>query len=263
MFLLPMSLMLVGGVAAALTQPENSEGGWAVAGVTVLLLLVFYPLIWRIRLRLSPEGVLTAAPWVRLETAWDNIERFYQCGKHAGFVTRRPLAGKGPRRLVASMQSLNPYDAEEIAWLHAHRYIPLRGFEHAVKSGAVEEAVQAWARKAVAPALPEPAPDSVPVWVWLLIAAIIGLAVGLSFLPEPIEGRITSILQFIALLAATVSTFARALLRWRAQSRTLGVMLFLLSLLLALLTFAALGWIVQAWEQQPDAPPASGEGASA
>lgn len=245
-----MAFMLGMGIWAAVAIPENREGGWAVVGLIIVLVLIFYPLIWRIRLRLSPEGVLATAPLCRLETTWDNVERFYQCGPRAGLVTRLPLEGKGPGRLLNSMNSVKPYDAQEVSWMSEFRYIPLRGFEHAVKSGAVEQAVQMWSQKAMAPALPEPAPEPVPVWIWLIIAGLIGLGILVSYLPDHIEARTTSILQFVALLAATVSTFCRSILLWRRQSRTLSVMLFVLSLLFALLAFAALGWIVQAWEQR-------------
>jgi hypothetical protein len=248
MVLAPLGLLLAAGIAAAIAEP-NKEAGRVIAGLAVALTAIFYfPFVWRIRLRLGPSGIRASAPLCVLEATWDNVEHFYRCGTHAGIVTRRPLTGKGPERLRKSLLSLNPYDAQENEWLQENRYIPLRGFEHAVKNGAVERAVAAWAQSAAAEPVPPPPAERVPVKVWIIVGlCIVGGILSVTVLPANIERRVSSIVLFAALLAGTVSAFAHGLILWRLRARVMGGMEILLSAILALLTLAALVGIVEAF----------------
>jgi hypothetical protein len=236
----PMLFLFAAGVLILATGGSGELGGVFIGLAVVLTLLIYLPFVFRIRLHLTPQGVCARAPLCHLETPWSNIERLYRCGKQAGFVTREPLTGKGPARLADTRDSYTYCDPSEAEWIRLHRYIPLRGFEHAVKSGAVERAVAAWGAGVPVEESPPPAPVRIPLKLWLLIAALILLGFALTLLPESASGPVLRILQVIGLTAGAVGTGAHGVHLWRQRSRLLSVMQFILSAVLGLLAIAAL-----------------------
>lgn len=245
--LVPMALLFIGGIASLVGDPGNAAGGILTGLAVVLTLILYIPFVYRIRLRLGPAGVRASAPLCVLETTWDNVERLYLRGTHAGIVTRQALSGKGPERLRKSLLSINPYDEQENEWLSQDRYIPLRGFEHAVKSGAVERAVTAWAERAVTAPEPAPPPQRVPLKAWIIIGLCIAAALIVVSMGGVVEKRVSSIVLFAGLLAGTVGAFCHGLLLWRHKARFTGGMELLLSLILAVLAFAAVGGMIEAF----------------
>ena len=98
--------------------------------------------------------------------------------------------------------------------------------------------------------LPAPPPQRVPLKAWVIIGLCIAVSVVLISLPKVIETRVSSVIQFIALLAGAVGAFCHGMLLWRHKVRVTGALELVLSLILAVLAFAAVGWMIEAFQQR-------------
>lgn len=247
-----MGSFVLGGIFIGLvSDAENSVAGWFIAGFMLFLTAIFYlPFIWSMRVKLSAEGVLVRAAGCKVSTTWDNLEQFYRAhGPHFGLVTRAPMSGRGVEklRLYRNLTYAGEprYDEAERQWFFEGRYLPLRGFDHIVRSGVIQREIAR--HRPGLPGLeaeppPVPATEKGPVkyWVWVLIAVCILAGIFTTQLPPEIERRIDRIIGFILCAAGSLRVAISSISCWRGGLRLLGSLYAILAVMLALLSIAAL-----------------------
>lgn len=241
-----LSFLLIGIFA-----DEKGRGAlFFLAGVMIVFTLALYvPFVYHMRVILDPGGVIVRATGCKVSAAWEGVERFYRAhGPHYGLVAREPMSGKGVEKLrryrFLTVARQLRYDEAELQWLEEGRYLPLQGFDHAVKSGALQRAIARFSPSL--PGLDESPSGSPPErlklkpWFWILLAVLIAAGVYMSTMPPEIRRVSDRIVGIIACGAGSARFAISAITLWSVKLRILSVLSGLLAVILALLALALL-----------------------
>ncbi|MEO8135667.1 MAG: hypothetical protein ABI831_17025 [Betaproteobacteria bacterium] len=249
------TFVLVGILIALFDDTARGAGAFVAVFMLFLTAVLYLPLIWYQRVKLTDNGIMVRALGCTVATGWDNLEQFIlRPGGSAGIVTRKPMTGSGVERLRRyrnlGYNGIPRHDEDERQWLLEGRYLPLQGFNHAVKNGALQREIAQFS-----PALPglhaDPAARPVdrsrkalPWWFWVVIALLVGGSVAAGLLmPPAMQQRVGAVLGLLMCVLGSLRVAISAISCWRGQLRLFAMLYALLAVLLALLALAALNGI--------------------
>lgn len=246
--------LLIGGLLAG-------EPGLLVAGVLVSAIML--PLmLWvdlAAKLILTAEGIETRQVGARLQSSWANVAGLRLVPGSEGFVLREPMSGSGPQRFASAshvrIRGAALYDDVRLQLISELRFIPIEAFAYWLKQGDLREAI---AR--VAPDLesrtdpsggpvpgtqgPERTSKSRTLLVIVLVSVMVGLSIGLNFVPPDTRRVALKVLMVpVGLAFAVIATrnVVAAVRLFRAGRWGGGVLWISLALVQVVIVLAILG----------------------
>jgi len=246
--------LLIGGLV-------TGEPGLLVAGVLVSAIML--PLmLWvdlAAKLILTAEGIETRQVGARLQSSWANVAGLRLVPGSEGFVLREPMSGSGPQRFASAshvrIRGAALYDDVRLQLISELRFIPIEAFAYWLKQGDLREAI---AR--VAPDLesrtdpsggpvpgtqgPERPSKSRTLLVIVLVSVIIGLSIGLNFVPPDTRRVALNVMMVpVGLAFAVIATrnVVAAVRLFRAGRVGGGVLWISLALVQVVIVLAILG----------------------
>ena len=245
----------IGCIALGLFADASVDRAALIAGGAVWLavLLGITWLVRRARLEISDEGICLRQTGYRLEAKWSDVTELIVERGREGFVTRRPVGGKGAERLAAaaSVSGYSQFDEAQRALLDAHRLIPIEAFAWHLRKGMLGRDIRRCApHLASAVTMATSKPITVPTTAAqrrrnALAAGLIllGLAIGFALieLGEHAQawffGGAYAVLDPLLALSAGYSAFAL----FRRRSWLFGTLTGLLALVM-------IGWTLRDWQ---------------
>lgn len=192
--------LLVGGMVTG--EPGLLVGGVLVSAVMLPLLLW---VDFAAKLIVSADGIETRQVGARLQSSWANVAGLRLVPGSEGFVLREPMSGSGPQRFAGAsqvrFQGAALYDDVRLQLISERRFIPIEAFAYWWTRGDLRAAIARAAPDLEARTDPSGGPvpgTSGPegmsksrIWLLVLfIAVLIGIGVGINFLP-PDARRVT------------------------------------------------------------------------
>ena len=246
--------LLIGGLA-------TGEPGLLVAGVLVTAIML--PLmLWvdlAAKLILTAEGIETRQVGARLQSSWANVAGLRLVPGSEGFVLREPMSGSGPQRFASAshvrIRGAALYDDVRLQLISELRFIPIEAFAYWLKQGDLREAIARMAPDLESRTDPSGGPvpgtqgpdrpsKSRTLLVIVLISVIIGLSVGLAFLPpetQRIAYRVLLVPAGLAFAVIATRNFVSAIHLFGARRWGSGVLWISLALVQAAIVLAILG----------------------
>jgi len=249
--------LLIGGIV-------TGEQGLLFAGFLVSAIML--PLMMWVdlsaKLIVSAEGIETRQVGARLQSSWANVAGLRLVPGSEGFVLRAPMSGRGAQRFAGAahvrIRGAALYDESRLQLIDELRFIPIEAFAYWLKRGDLREIL---AR--VAPDLAtrtDPAGGPVPgtqgpdrpsksriVLVVVLIGLLIGVSVGLNFLPPDTQRvALKALLVPVGLAFAGngARNFVAAIRLWRARRWGGGTLWLCLALVQACIVLGILGEVL-------------------
>ena len=267
-----MAVLFALGGLSIIAWDHGGLAGW-------MLLLIGLPLgllTWFLRqstaLTISSQGIRLSG-FGSMETSWSDVEKLYLVGTQAGIVTRTAMSGKLSDRFARERYwapyNIPVYDEAARQWLEEHRYIPLRGFEHALKSGRLQAEIRRYR--------PEVAMSHAPAQIersllqrkshWGLAGSLAVLVPALALLVLHKGQWLALYFNFLfgvcALFGALLAGYT-AKTRWSRHSRFTAFLLALLTLTQVLVALAFFsGEFTVASSKKPRPGPTSPKSSSA
>ena len=159
-FLLP--LLGLGGWMLFSSEAGDRSSGVIILPLVVPLLAGWQWLMTYTRLTLSADGVTLRLPGMALQAPWSAITRVDATRGKEGFVTSKPMHGRGARWLAAlsgvDVHGSSPYDEDQQAKVEARRFIPIEAFAWNLRRGTLAADIARFApklKKDVAAFLPD------------------------------------------------------------------------------------------------------------
>jgi hypothetical protein len=246
--------LLIGGLV-------TGEPGLLVAGVLVSAIMLPL-LLWvdlTAKLILTAEGIETRQVGARLQSSWANVAGLRLVPGSEGFVLREPMSGSGPQRFASAshvrIRGAALYDDVRLQLISELRFIPIEAFAYWLKHGDLRAAI---AR--VAPDLesrtdpsggpvagtqgPDRPSKSLLLLLIVLISVIIGLSIGLNFVPpetQRVTLRVLTVPVGLAFAVIGTRNFVAAIQLFRARRWGGGVLWITLALVQVCIVLAILG----------------------
>ena len=250
---------------------EDDEKG---AGLIFILLMAPWLIWWhwylgRLRLEVSPEGIIHRHGSLVLSAPWSQIERVRVDRAREGIVVRDPMEGRAADRLVSIrgmwMSGVPFYDDEQQQLMGERRFIPIDPFAYLLRNGRLLAHLDEFAPKLGRatrgelahqeklrrlPKLPAPPEQQMKqFYLVLLIASLVGLGVWMAVAPESLVARSADWVMNIAVavclpLWALVSLWSSRN-SFRSGARTLGVLFALFGVVQALFTLVVWAQLIE------------------
>lgn len=245
---LPFSMACAIGALFA-DKPDDRAGLWIGALAFALVIAGLMTMIRRARLEIRRDGLTLRQIGFRLEAPWTDVIAFHANRGHEGFITSKPVGGRGANTLAAaaSLDSYGIYDSDQMNLLDEHRLIPIEAFAWHLRHGPMRAQIIEYAphlAKDLAHADDKRVRtpfDRRAVWMTAaIIAASIAVIPVLIMLGERVQMIVFDLAYAIVDPMLAVSS---AIATWQMIQRRS----WLFTGLMAMMTLIMIGWTLVHW----------------
>ena len=143
---LPFSMACAIGALFA-DKPDERAGLWIGTLAFALVIAGLMTMIRRARLEIRRDGLTLRQIGFRLEAPWSDVIAFRANRGHEGFITSKPVGGRGANTLAAAagLDSYGMYDGDQIDLLDEHRLIPIEAFAWHLRHGPMRAQIVEYA----------------------------------------------------------------------------------------------------------------------